>query len=125
MTTSLSKSTIPAYNTENDYFSPRQVPRVKSEAMQNYMKNRGSLDMTLQNRDHHEPRYQPRVKYDVAETAYIKNRGNLPNLRHFKASPLFIKLKNNHSIRYNEYNFDRLPGPSRRPQRPAYHTLSS
>jgi hypothetical protein len=76
MTTSLTKSTIPAYNPENDYFSPRQVPRVKQEAMNNYYKNRGSLDMTLSNTQETEKVYAPKVKYEVAEKAYLKNRGN-------------------------------------------------
>ena len=45
MTTSLSKSTIPEYDPNNSYSSPRQVPRVKSEAQENYIKNRGSLNI--------------------------------------------------------------------------------
>lgn len=76
MTTSLGKGPIPEYNPNNDYFTPRQVPRVKKEAQDNYFKNRGSLDMTLQNTNYVENRPVPRVKYDVAEKSYIKNRGN-------------------------------------------------
>jgi len=45
MTTSLSKSTIPEYDPNNSYSSPRQVPRVKSEAHENYIKSRGSLNI--------------------------------------------------------------------------------
>ena len=45
MTTSLSKSTIPEYDPNNSYSSPRQIPRVKSEAQENYLKSRGSLNI--------------------------------------------------------------------------------
>ena len=45
MTTSLSKSTIPEYDPNNSYSTPRQVPRVKSEAQENYIKSRGSLNI--------------------------------------------------------------------------------
>ena len=47
MTTSLSKSTIPEYDPNNSYSSPRQVPRVKSEAQENYIKSRGSLNIGI------------------------------------------------------------------------------
>ena len=45
MTTSLSKSTIPEYDPNNSYSSPRMMPRVKSEAQENYNKSRGSLNI--------------------------------------------------------------------------------
>ena len=76
MTTSLSKSTIPAYNAENNYFSPRQVPRIKREAQDNYFKNRGSLDMSFQQTNYQAPVHVPKVKYEVAEQSLIKNRGS-------------------------------------------------
>ncbi|RMZ93789.1 hypothetical protein BpHYR1_038953, partial [Brachionus plicatilis] len=59
MTTSLSKSTIPVYDPENSYSSPRQVPRVKFEGRENYLKNRGSInfgDYSVQSKnDTHRP----------------------------------------------------------------------
>ncbi len=79
MTTSLSKSTIPEYDPDNNYNSPRQVPRVKREAQENYLKSRGSLDIgawSEQSKDWESPRPAPRIKYEVAEKSYIKNRGN-------------------------------------------------
>lgn len=84
MTTSLTKSPIVAYNPENDYFSPRQVPRVKQEALNNYHKNRGSLDMTMSNTNYTEKVYAPKVKYETAEKAYAKNRGNFTFLGLFQ-----------------------------------------
>lgn len=78
MTTSLSKSTIPAYDPNNSYSSPRQVPRVKFEGHENYLKNRGSLnigDWSIQAKDWESPRPQPKIKYEEARQSYIKNRG--------------------------------------------------
>ncbi len=78
MTTSLSKSTIPTYDPNDTYTSPRQAPRVKLEGRQNYEKNRGSLnigDWSLQSRDWESPRPAPKVKYEEAQKTYIKNRG--------------------------------------------------
>ena len=83
MTTSLTKSTIPEYTPENNYLSPRQVPRVKQEAHENYMRSRGSLDIgswSEQSKHWESPRPAPRVKYDVAEKSYIKNRGCMNEL---------------------------------------------
>ena len=78
MTTSLSKSTIPEYDPNNSYSSPRQVPRVKFEGQEIYQKHRGSLnigDWSIQSKDWNSPRPQPKVKYEDAQQAYIKNRG--------------------------------------------------
>lgn len=78
MTTSLSKSTIPPYDPNSSYSSPRQVPRVKYEGHENYVKSRGSLnigDWAMQSRDWESPRPAPKVKYEVAQTTYVKNTG--------------------------------------------------
>lgn len=78
MTTSLSKSTIPAFDPTNSYSSPRQVPRVKFEGRENYDKNRGSLnigDWSIQSKNWESPRPVPKVKYEVAHQSYIKNNG--------------------------------------------------
>lgn len=80
MTTSLSKSTIPSYDPTNSYSSPRMAPRVKFEGRENYLKNRGSInlgDYSVQSNA--TPRPCPKVKYEVAQSSYIKNTGNLSN----------------------------------------------
>ena len=80
MTTSLSKSTIPQYDPEDSYRSPRQAPRVKFEGRENYLKNRGSLninDWAVQAQDWEEPRPAPKIKYEVAQQAYNRNRGKI------------------------------------------------
>ena len=81
MTTSLSKSTIPAYDPTNSYASARQVPRVKYEGHENLMKHRGSLnigDWSIQAADWNSPRPAPKVKYDEATQTLQKNRGKKP-----------------------------------------------
>ena len=94
MTTSLSKSTIPQYDPNDAYTSPRGVPRVTFEGRENYMKNRGSLnigDWSIQSKDWESPRPAPKVKYEEAQQAYIKNRGLCFLSFHFKPiSLLFI-----------------------------------
>jgi hypothetical protein len=78
MTTSLSKSTIPAYDPDNSYNSPRQVPRITSAGFENAMRSRGSLnigDWSIQGQDWHVKKQQPKVRYEVARQSYIKNRG--------------------------------------------------
>lgn len=83
MTTSLSKSTIPAYDPHSSYASPRPVPRVRPEAFENYAKHRGSLnigDWAEQGRDWESARPVPKVKYEVAQQAYAKNRGCMNEL---------------------------------------------
>ena len=78
MTTSLGNSTIPPYDPKNSYSSPRPVPRVRPEAFNNYEKHRGSLnigDWAEQGRNWESPRPAPKIKYEVAEQAYQKNRG--------------------------------------------------
>ena len=91
MTTSLSKSTIPEYDPNNNYQSPRQVPRVKFEAQEIYQKNRGSLnigDWSIQAQDWNSPRPQPKVKYEEAQQTYNKHKG-------------FFNIKNHHYRKYS------------------------
>jgi hypothetical protein len=78
MTTSLSKSTIPAYDPNDSYSSPRQAPRVKFEGREIYEKNRGSLnigDWSIQSKNWESPRPIPKLKYEEAHKSYTKNRG--------------------------------------------------
>ena len=83
MTTSLTKSTIPEYDPNSTYSSPRSAPRVRPEAVDNYLRNRGSLnigDWAQQSHDWQSPRPAPKVKYDVAQQAYNRNRGCMSEL---------------------------------------------
>ena len=113
MTTSLSKSTIPTYDPDDTYTSPRIVrpraeeptalrhtetsfllklnyicdafaqiiskaPRVRPEARVNYENSRGSLnigDWSAQSGDWQSPRPPPKVKFEEAQKALVRDRG--------------------------------------------------
>lgn len=78
MTTSLSKSTIPPYNPNDSYMSPRVEPRVKFEGRENFEKNRGSLnigDWAVQGKNWESPRPNLKLKFDDAFKAYKRNTG--------------------------------------------------
>jgi hypothetical protein len=79
MTTSLSKSTIPEYDPNDTYTSPRHAPRVKYEGQNNYLKNRGSLNISdwfIQAQDWESPRPIPKIKFEEARKSYVRNRGD-------------------------------------------------
>lgn len=78
MTTSLSKSTIPPYDPYNSYYSPRPDPRVKLEGRENYMRNRGSINLgDYSVKSKAPPMPCPKVKNEVAQCSYIKNTRNI------------------------------------------------
>lgn len=81
MTTSLTKSTIPAFEPNESYTSPRQHgPRVKYEGWDNYEKHRGTLnigDWATQSKDWESPRPALKLKYADAINAYKRNTGIL------------------------------------------------
>lgn len=78
MTTTHSKSTIPAYEPDNLYYEPQNKPRVSYEGKTNYERSRGTLnlgDWAQQGKDWDSPRPVPKVKFDEAQANMVKNRG--------------------------------------------------
>jgi hypothetical protein len=112
MTTSLSKSTIPEWDPKNSYNSPRQVPRVKYEGHENYLKHRGSLnigDWSIQSNGWESARPEPRLKYEEAKQSYIKNRGCMNELLGGYADPA-LERKGPRIKKEAENNFNKNKG---------------
>jgi hypothetical protein len=83
MTTSLSTSTIPVYDPKNSYTSPRPIPRVRPEAQSAYEKSRGSLNISdwhIEGKTYEEKKPQPKIRHEVAEQSYNRNRGCMSEL---------------------------------------------
>lgn len=64
----------------NSNSMPTQVPRVKSEGQENYMKNRGSLnigDWYQEGKTYQSARPVPRIKSNEAKNTYIQSQGSM------------------------------------------------